>query len=89
MSVSGVKLAPAVLKPIFNEVYGSVEKSPPQGVELRGPGEQEKPAEPPPRKPPSKDAPIRWLALGLFLGIMLPLVFAVIVMIAATGNLTD
>ena len=53
---------------------------------MRGPGEQEKPAEPPPRKSPSADAPFRWLGLGLFLGVMLPLIFAVIVMIAATGN---
>ena len=89
LSVSGTKLAPAVTKPFFNKVYGSAEKSPPQGVEMTQPGEKEKPAGPPPRKPASKDAPIRWLGLGLFLGIMLPLILAVIIMIAATGNLDE
>ena len=87
LSVSGTKLAPAVMKPLFNQVYGSGDSSPPQGVELKAPGEPEKPTGPPPRKPPSKDAPIRWMALGLFLGIMVPLILAVIIMIAATGSL--
>jgi hypothetical protein len=85
----GTKLAPAVTKPFFNKVYGSGDTNPPQGVELKTPGEPEKPAGPPPRKPPSKDAPIRWLALGLFLGIMVPLILAVIIMIAATGSLDE
>ena len=75
------------MKPLFNQVYGSGDSSPPQGVELKAPGEPEKPTGPPPRKPPSKDAPIRWMALGLFLGIMVPLILAVIIMIAATGSL--
>ena len=43
-----------------------------------------KPDGPPPRKPASADAPLRWIALGIFLGVMLPIMVALIVMIAAT-----
>jgi hypothetical protein len=83
----GTKLAPAVTKPFFNKASGGGGGGGGnQGVEMTKPGEPQEPAGPPPRKPPSEDAPIRWIALGLFLGVMLPLIFAVIVMIAATGN---
>lgn len=83
----GVKLAPAVTKPFFNKVYGSANASGGgKEVEMSRPGEPAAPAGPPARKPPSADAPFRWLGLGIFLGIMLPLIFSVIVMIAATGN---
>ena len=84
---AGVKLAPAVTKPFFNKVYGSANASGGgKEVEMSRPGEPAAPAGPPARKPPSADAPFRWLGLGIFLGIMLPLIFSVIVMIAATGN---
>ena len=34
------------------------------------------------RKPPSKDAPIRWAALGIYLAVMVSIMIAVIVLIA-------
>lgn len=83
---TGAKVAPAVLKPFFNIIYGKPD-SPPPAVEMNKPGEPAKQEGPPPRKPPSPDAPIRWIALGLFLGVMIPLIVTVIIMIAATGNM--
>ncbi len=38
--------------------------------------------EKPERKPPSKDAPFRWAAIFVYLGVTIPLMLAVIVMIA-------
>ena len=82
---SGVKLAPAVVKPIFSIICG--DSSPPETIEMTQVGDKpSKPDGPPPKKSPAPDSPIRWIALGVFLGVMIPLIVAVIVMIAATGN---
>eukprot|EP00731_Ephydatia_muelleri_P019195 Em0012g20a len=52
------------------------------------PGDQNPPQNPPdgqkpPAKPPSKDAPLRWAGLAAFLVVMVPLMLAVIILIAA------
>lgn len=36
----------------------------------------------PERKPPSKDAPLRWSALAVYLAITVPILLAIIVMVA-------
>ena len=53
-------------------------------VEMSSPGEEAKPEkeETPKRKPPSKDAPLRWGFLAVYLVVTVPIMIAVIVMVA-------
>ena len=74
-----VGLAPSLLKPML-----STPPSKPNEMELNAKGDPA-PAnsnDPPPRKPPSEDAPMRWIALGVFLAVMLPLMLTIIVLVA-------
>ena len=72
-------LAPSLLKPML-----SAPPSKPNEVELNVKGDPAPASnnDPPPRKPPSKDAPVRWAALGIFLGVMIPLMLTIIVLVA-------
>ena len=70
------KLAPSLTKALIRNPSGN------QEVELAAPGQ--KPADPPEdqRKPPSRDAPIRWIAFVVFAAVTIPMMFALIVLVA-------
>ncbi len=73
-------LAPSAVQALFpaNEAQ---KKNEPVGINLDSAvGDKEKSA--PKRKTPSQDAPLRWGALIVYLGVTVPILIAVIVMVA-------
>ena len=81
------KTVPSLIKPFISDTTEKPGDKPPpptEGVELAVPGE--KPAAPsdaPPKpKMPSKDAPIRWGALSIFLSVNLVVMIILVILIA-------
>lgn len=75
--------APSAVKPFVSSGNEKVEK-PSQAIEMNpASGEKAEPVEEKKeRKPPSKDAPLRWAVIGVYLTILLPITLAIIIMIA-------
>ena len=77
--------APSLVKPLLTHSSSPEKTSPGSGgVELAvvgGSGDKSEPSEDKP-KIPSKDAPLRWLFLGIFLAVLIPIMIALIVMVA-------
>lgn len=78
------KLAPSLVKPFIGGGSGPEKDPNQQGVELAVPGQKPSGAasDKPARKPPSHDAPLRWAAVAVFGGITVPIMIALIVLIA-------
>ena len=75
------------LTPIDTMEKPAINEPPPEKteeVELTPIDTMEKPDinEPPSRKPPSRDARLRWIVLGILLAVMLPSTVALIVLVA-------
>ena len=84
-SSDGAKTAPSLIKPLISSSSGGGKHGPPgEGVELAVPGQ--KPAAPvdEPEKPkvPSKDSPLRWGALTIFLSVNVVMMLVLLILIA-------
>lgn len=79
------KLAPSLIKPLISDGENKLpaKGDGQQGVELAVVGQKPK-AEPATdeRKPPSHDAPVRWGALAIFEGVIIPLIIVLIILVA-------
>lgn len=77
--VERVGLAPSLLK------YFLKTKKVEKPVEMVDPAKSDKPAaapsDPPPRKPPSEDSPLRWIFFTGFLVVTLALMLAIVILI--------
>ncbi|XP_064386737.1 putative ferric-chelate reductase 1 homolog isoform X4 [Halichondria panicea] len=66
-----------------SSVRGFIREDKSQAMEMTSPGDKEKEVEgEPERKTPSKDSPLRWGAFIVYVGVSVPMLLAVIVMVA-------
>ncbi len=80
--ITAAGLAPSAVQALFSVNEGE-KKAEIVGINLDsavGDKPQEKSA--PERKTPSQDSPLRWAALNVYLGVTVPILLAVIIMVA-------
>ena len=82
VSADRAKTAPSMIKPLIKAP--SEKQSPGEGVEMAVPGQKPSAQDDGPPKPklPSKDAPLRWGALTVFLVVNIVMMLVLIILIA-------